>query len=151
MIRAALVDRLIDPARLLSEVSAPASGATSLFLGTVRDVNDGRAVTAIDYAAYVAMAELELARIAEEAGALFGVELLVVEHRTGLLGLGETSVAIAASHPHRRPAMDCVSWVIDEVKKRVPIWKREHYADGGREWVDPTAARSTARTETAAP
>ncbi len=137
MIRAALVDRVIEPADLLAEVATPRSGATALFVGTVRETNDGRAVTAIDYASYVAMAEGELERIAREAGERFSVDFLVVEHRVGMLQLMETSVAIAASHAHRHPAMDCTRWVIEEIKSRVPIWKREHYADGSRDWVDP--------------
>ena len=80
-------------------------------------------------------AHLEIAR---EAADRFGVTSLIVEHRIGVLSLGETSVAIAAAHAHRAPAFDCTRYVIEEIKKRVPIWKMEHYIDGTREWVDPT-------------
>ena len=128
----------IDPTSLINEVSSPQYGAISLFIGTVREVNEGRGVTAIEYSAYKSMASAELERILEEAEERFGVSALVVEHRIGLLGLGDVSVAIAAAHAHRAAALDCTRYVIEEIKKRVPIWKKEHYTDGTREWVDPT-------------
>ena len=128
----------IDPTSLINEVSSPQCGAISLFIGTVREVNEGRGVTAIEYSAYKSMASAELERILEEAEERFGVSALVVEHRIGLLGLGDVSVAIAAAHAHRAAALDCTRYVIEEIKKRVPIWKKEHYTDGTREWVDPT-------------
>lgn len=139
MSRSALVTRPIDPASLIAEVSGPDRGAVSLFMGTVRDLNDGRAVEGIDYTAYASMAGDELTRIVEEAERRFGVDALVVEHRIGTLGLGEASVGIAAAHAHRGPALDAVRYVIEEIKGRVPIWKMEHYADGTRSWVDPTS------------
>jgi len=142
-VRAALVDRAIDTARLLAEVSHHANGATVLFVGTVREVNDGRAVTGIDYSAYTGMAERELEAIAREATRRFGTEHVVVEHRLGTLALGEASVAIAVAHARRAQAYDASRWVIEEIKRRVPIWKREHYADGTREWVDPTRLAAT--------
>ncbi len=133
--RAAIVSRPIDGAALLAEVSRPANGAVLLFLGTVREVNDGRAVTGIEYSAYVAMAERELGAIVAKAGECFGTSDLVVEHRLGRLALGETSVAIAVAHPRRAGAYEASRWVIEELKRRVPIWKLEEYVDGGREWV----------------
>ena len=140
MRKASLVTSEIDPASLISQVSSPQYGAISLFAGTVRDVNEGRSVSAIEYSAYKTMASAELERILDEAETRFGVSALVVEHRIGLLELGDVSVAIAAAHQHREPALDCTRYVIEEIKKRVPIWKKEHYADGTREWVDPTRA-----------
>jgi molybdopterin synthase catalytic subunit len=71
---------------------------------------------------------------------------LVVEHRIGTLAIGDASVGIAAAHAHRGPALDSVRYVIDEIKKRVPIWKMEHYSDGTRQWVDPALMRAEART-----
>jgi molybdopterin synthase catalytic subunit len=138
--RADVVERPIDPGALLREVASHGSGATSIFVGTVREVNEGRAVTGIDYSAYAGMALRELRAIAAEAGERFGTPHVVVEHRIGALGLGEASVAIAVSHARRAPAMDASRYVIEQIKRRVPIWKREHYADGTREWVDPTAS-----------
>lgn len=146
MSRSALVDRPIDPASLVAEVSARDRGAISLFLGCVRDVNDGRDVEGIDYTAYSSMAETELARIVTEVREKFGVTALVVEHRIGTLALGDISVGIAAAHAHRAPALDSVRYVIEEIKKRVPIWKLEHYTDKTRDWVDPTARRVEAST-----
>jgi len=140
MRRVALVTRAIDPAALIAKIASVGHGAISLFVGTVRDTSDGRAVTAIDYSAYTSMAESELEQIVAEAEDRFGVSALIVEHRIGLLSLGDVSVAIAAAHPHRAPALDCTRYVIEEIKKRVPIWKMEHYVDGTREWVDPTRA-----------
>jgi molybdopterin synthase catalytic subunit len=140
MKRASIVTSEIDAASLISQVSSPRYGAISLFVGTVREVNDGRPVSAIEYSAYIAMAGAELERILGEAEKQFGISALVVEHRTGLLALGDVSVAIASAHQHRAPALDCTRYVIEEIKKRVPIWKKEHYTDGTREWVDPTTA-----------
>jgi molybdopterin synthase catalytic subunit len=137
--RASIVSHPIDTARLLAEVSHVSTGATILFIGTVRDVNDGRPVTGIDYTAYSAMAARELDAIAMEVSERYGTPHVVIEHRLGALDLGEASVAIAVAHARRAPAFDAARYVIEELKRRVPIWKREHYADGTREWVDPTA------------
>ena len=144
MIRSAIVERSIEPASLITEVSASDCGAISLFLGTVRDESDGKSVDGIDYTAYTAMAQAELARIVEEAAERFAVTSLVVEHRIGSLQLGEVSVGIVAAHAHRAPALDSVRYVIEEIKKRVPVWKLEHYTDGTRTWVDPTARHAEA-------
>ena len=140
MPRAAITDAPLDAARLLAEVARAANGATVAFVGTVREVNDGRPVTGIDYSAYREMAERELDAIVRETAARFGTPDVVAEHRLGTLGLGEASVVVAAAHPHRAPAFDACRHVIEEIKRRVPVWKREHYADGTREWVDPTRA-----------
>lgn len=137
--RTSLVDTPIDTAALLAEVANVANGATILFVGTVRDVNDGRSVSGIEYSAYVSMAALELERIATETASQFGTEDIVVEHRIGELALGDASVAIAVAHPRRAAAFDAARHVIEQIKTRVPIWKLEHYRDGTREWVDPTA------------
>jgi len=144
MSRAAIVTREIDVAVLIAEVQSSDFGAVSVFAGTVRDVNDGRSVTAIDYSAYTSMAESELAMIIAEAQDRFGVSAVVVEHRVGALAIGDVSVAIVAAHAHRAPALDCTRFVIDQIKQRVPIWKREHYTDGTREWIDPTISRGIA-------
>ncbi len=142
--RSAIVDRPLDATALLAEVAATSSGASTLFVGTVREKNAGRPVTGIDYSAYGPMAERELEAVVREASDRFGTTRIVVEHRVGTLGLGEASIVIAVSHPRRAPAMDAQRYLIEEIKKRVPVWKREHYADGTREWVDPTANAVTA-------
>jgi molybdopterin synthase catalytic subunit len=129
----------IDAAALVARVARPANGALILFLGVVREVNEGREVTGIEYSAYESMAARELQAIADEAGARFGTSDVAIEHRLGTLGLGEASVGIAVGHAHRGPAYDASRWIIEELKRRVPIWKREHYVDGTREWVDPSS------------
>lgn len=106
-----------------------------MFIGTVRDSNAGRPVSGIEYTAYVGMAERELAAIVEEAESREPGARVVVEHRIGTLEIGDASVVIAASHPHRAQAISTCSFVIEELKRRVPVWKREHYLDGTREWV----------------
>ena len=140
MTRVAIVDREIDVPSLIAEVAAPACGATSVFLGSVRETNEGRDVSGIEYSAYTAMAERELERIVTEAGERFDVTRLVVEHRVGTLDVGEISVAIVVAHAHRAQTLDATRYVIEELKRRVPIWKREHYLDGTREWIDPTTS-----------
>jgi molybdopterin synthase catalytic subunit len=84
-----------------------------------------------------------------EAVARFDTERIAVEHRIGSLKLGEASIVIAVSHARRAPAMDAQRFLIEEIKKRVPVWKREHYADGTREWVDPTATSNAAEKASA--
>ena len=137
-VQVALVHAPIDVARVLASVADPATGATTLFLGTVREENDGRAVTGIDYSGYEPMALREMNAIAAEAAARWPGARVALVHRLGTLALGEASVAIAVAHPRRVPAMDAQRYVIEELKRRVPIWKLEHYVDGTREWVDPT-------------
>jgi len=144
-VRTAIVTRPIDAAALVAEVERAAHGAVILFLGTVRDMNEGRAVTGIEYEGYAAMAERELALIVGEAAAKFGTETIVVEHRTGRLAVGDASVGIALSHPHRGPAYDASRFIIEELKRRVPVWKREGYVDGERQWVDPTGPHAGAK------
>jgi molybdopterin synthase catalytic subunit len=141
--RSAIVSQPIDLALLLAGVAAHSNGATVLFTGSVRDVNDDRAVSGIDYQAYQGMAEEELGRIVEEACARFDTSHVVAEHRVGTLSLGDVSVAVAAAHPRRDGAFDAARYVIEQIKVRLPIWKLEHYVDGTREWVDSTRATVT--------
>ena len=135
---ATLVRRPIDPLDLLRRVASPANGAVILFLGAVRQVNEGRAVTGIDYEAYEGMAASELEAIVSDGATRFGTDDIAVEHRLGELAVEDISVAIAVGHGHRDTAYAASRWVIEELKRRVPIWKREHYTDGTREWVDPS-------------
>ena len=142
--RIALVDRPIDATALISEVSDDSCGAVTVFLGCVRNVNDGRPVTGIEYSAYRSMAEREMTAIVREADQQFGVSRVVLEHRLGTLGLGDVSVAVVAAHAHRTPALDAMRYVIEQLKRRVPIWKLEHYVDGAREWVGAASGSSDA-------
>lgn len=136
--RVALVDDTIEVSELQASVVGPEHGAVSLFLGVVRNTNEGRAVTGIDYEAYRPMALAELQRIVDEVErTIEGVKVAVV-HRLGELSVGDVSVAIAAAHARRASAQRASSMVIEELKRRVPIWKREHYVDGAWIWVDPS-------------
>ena len=135
---ASLVRTPIDPMVVVGAVAGPDNGAVLLFLGAVRRVNDGRGVSGIDYAAYEAMAQRELEAIVAEGAQRFGTRDVAVQHRLGELAVEDVSVAIAVGHPHRDTAYALSRWVIEELKRRVPIWKREHYTDGTREWVDPS-------------
>jgi len=142
MKRVSLTYHVIQPQALVDAAASTACGATSLFLGTVREMNEGRAVTGIEYSSYPAMAEREMRAIVDEASERFPGVRLVLAHRLGELALGEVSVGVAAAHAHRAAALDAARYVIEQLKRRVPIWKREQYTDGTREWVDPTAHRA---------
>lgn len=142
-VHAALVDVEIEPTEVLARVGASADGAVLLFLGIVREQADGRPVTGMTYEAYRDMAREVLSAIAGEAAARLGSDRVALMHRTGDLAVGDVSVAIAVSSPHRAEAYDASRWVIEEIKQRLPVWKREHYADGGAAWVagvDPRGA-----------
>jgi molybdopterin synthase catalytic subunit len=141
----AIVDLPIDVSVILERVSRKANGAAVLFVGTVREINDGRDVTGIEYSAYRTMAERELASIVEEAAALADSADVAVEHRVGELAVGDCSVAVAVGHPHRGRAFEAARYVIEELKQRLPIWKREHYVDGTREWVSATTSASRSK------
>jgi molybdopterin synthase catalytic subunit len=129
---------VIDPQDLLARVGDGEDGAAVLFVGVVRDHADGKAVRGITYEAYEEMAEPVLREIACEAADRLGTDRIAVAHRLGELAVGEISVAIAASSPHRAESFDATRYVIEEIKKRLPVWKKEHYADGGTGWVEGT-------------
>lgn len=136
MTRATLVTRAIDASSLASAVFAATNGATAVFIGTVRSNNEGRDVTAIEYSAYEEMAAIEMTSILAEARDRFGIADAVLEHRLGRLAVGEASIGVAVAHPHRAGAMDALRYIVDETKRRAPIWKMELYVDGTREWVE---------------
>ena len=125
----------IDVAALAADARGDGDGAVGLFVGTVRNVNAGRRVLFLEYEAYAPMAEREMERIAAEAGARFAVTQVAIVHRVGRLDIGEASVAIAVAAPHRAAAMDACRFVIDTLKRSVPIWKREHF-EGGKVWIE---------------
>lgn len=126
----------IRPDDVLDRVGADEDGAAILFLGVVRDHADGRAVSGMRYDAYEEMAATVLAEIATEAAERLGTDRVAVIHRVGELAIGEVSVAIAVSSPHRAESFDASRYVIEEIKKRLPVWKKERYVDGAEEWVE---------------
>lgn len=125
----------IDPAAVMARVGGEEDGAVLLFLGTVRNHADGRPVSGLRYEAYEAMAADVLADLARDAAEEAGVERLHVVHRIGTLGIGDVSVAIAVSSPHRAEAYAASRSVIEHIKARLPVWKKERYADGDEDWV----------------
>jgi len=121
---------------VLRHVGDDGDGAVCVFLGVVRDHNDGRGVLGVQYSAYAVMAEKVLAEIGAEAAARAGSDRVAVVHRTGELRVGEASVAIAVSSPHREQAFDACRYVIEQIKQRLPVWKRERYTEGAPAWLD---------------
>lgn len=132
----ALVAEPIDVGRLLERCADPAAGGLVVFVGRVRDHTHGRAVVRLEYEAYPSMAEKELARLVDEAKSRFAVTSVDVVHRTGVLEIGAVAVAIVVQAAHRDAAFSACRFTIDELKKTVPIWKKEIFADG-EEWVSP--------------
>ena len=126
----------LDPAVLLSETRRDGDGGLTLFVGVVRDNADGRAVEAMEYEAYEPMAEKEMERIESDLAARFPAARLVMRHRIGRLTIGEVAVVVAASAPHREEAFAACRAGIEEIKARVPVWKKEWGPDGGV-WIDP--------------
>ncbi|REJ77031.1 MAG: molybdenum cofactor biosynthesis protein MoaE [Planctomycetota bacterium] len=138
-----LTDGPIDFAALTEEVRSPAAGAVVLFLGTVRELTNGRRTVALDYEGYPEMAKakmLELCRGAAEKWPVVGARVV---HRLGHLELGDVSVAVAVSCPHRKDAFEAGRFLIDRLKEIVPIWKKENWADGSTEWVHPGSEFTT--------
>ncbi|MCA9567580.1 MAG: molybdenum cofactor biosynthesis protein MoaE [Myxococcales bacterium] len=125
----ALVHERIDVAAVRRAVDDPGCGAVLVFEGVGRDVFEGRPVLALEYEAYAEMAVPEMERIAAECRARFDARVAMV-HRTGRVEIGEPSVVIAVSTPHRAAAYEASRYAIDELKVRVPVWKKEVYADG---------------------
>ena len=136
----ALVQAPIDPAPLIAAVRTDECGAVALFLGVVREQHDGRHVSGLSYEAYPSMALDEMRTIAREASARFGPCRVAIVHRTGDLPVGETSVAVAVATAHRSEAFAACEYAISELKRRVEIWKKEHYVDGDASWVDNRSA-----------
>lgn len=133
-----LTDTPIDIAALEASVAGPGHGAVVTFVGRARDVaDDGRTVTELEYEVYPEMAASVLDEIAVEAEVRFGAAVVVV-HRFGLVPMGEAAVAIVSAAPHRAEAYESNRFVIEAIKERLPIWKRERFADGS-EWKRPGA------------
>jgi len=125
----------IDAAALIQAVQTDGDGAVALFLGTVRDHNEGRKVTGLDYSAYEEMALRELGRVRDQALERFEITAAVVVHRLGALEIGATAVAVAIAAPHRAAAFDACRFAIDTLKRNVPIWKKETFSDG-EVWIE---------------
>ncbi|MEE9219722.1 MAG: molybdenum cofactor biosynthesis protein MoaE [Acidobacteriota bacterium] len=136
---ACLVQDPIAVDDLIRRVSRPSCGGIGVFVGVVREPNLGHRTLHIDYHAYPEMAEKVMAEIATEVKARWEVEEVAIVHRIGRLGVGEASVAIVVSAPHRQAALDGASYAIEELKKRVPMWKKETF-EGGQVWIEGDTA-----------
>jgi molybdopterin synthase catalytic subunit len=132
-----LTQQPIDSASLLASVASNDAGAVVLFLGKTREHTHGRRTASLDYECYPEMAEKKLAELEAEARRRWPLVGCAIAHRLGRLELGETSIAIAVSSPHRQVAFEASKWLIDTIKEVVPIWKCENWADGTSEWVHP--------------
>jgi molybdopterin converting factor subunit 1 len=124
----------VDIAALEAAVADPAAGATVTFAGSTRRDNAGRNVLRLEYEAYEPMALREMRKLADEAGRRYGIVRIAIQHRIGVVAIGEVSVAIAVSAAHRAEAFDACRFAIDRLKEIVPIWKKEHF-EGGEIWV----------------
>ena len=127
----------IDYHALTESVRSPNSGAVVLFLGTVREMTGSRRTVALDYEGYPQMAEAKLAELEATARGRWPIDRVGIVHRLGHLELGDISVAVAVSCPHRQQAFEAGKFLIDELKVSVPIWKKENWDDGSTEWVHP--------------
>jgi molybdopterin synthase catalytic subunit len=124
----------IDVPLLVASVSGPGLGASTTFVGSVRSGPDDGPVLAIEYTAYEEMAEAELGRVVAEAKDRWPEVELVAQHRLGRIAVGDASVAVVAGAPHRADAFDACRYVMEEIKNRVPIWKKELFDDGAERW-----------------
>jgi molybdopterin synthase catalytic subunit len=129
---------------LLTEVAHEECGGTCVFLGTVRNGPDEQGVTAIEYSAYEDMVDAEFGRLLAEARGRWPEARIAVRHRLGTIPVGEASIAIVAAAPHRAQAFEACRYLIEGVKQRIPVWKKELRLDGSEVWVDP-AGRPTAK------
>ena len=131
-----IVSDPIDVEALGQTLAHQGAGASVTFEGWVRNRNDGREVAALDYEAYAPVAEKEGQAILDEALARYDLLAVRCQHRTGALALGDCAVWVGVSSAHRGAAFDACRYIIDEVKSRVPIWKKEHYVDGESGWIN---------------
>jgi molybdopterin synthase catalytic subunit len=132
-----LTNQPIDPSAILARVASNDAGGVVLFLGTTREFTGGRRTESLDYECYPAMAEKKLAELEALAHSRWPLVGCAIVHRLGHLELGEASIAIAVSSPHRQAAFEAGKWLIDTIKQDIPIWKQENWADGTSEWVHP--------------
>lgn len=133
----------LDPSLLVQLVQTPNDGAVVTFAGVVRNNFAGRASERLTYESYASMAEQVLAQLADEARARWEIGRVAVHHRVGELAIGETAVLVVVAAPHRQGAFEAAAYIMDRIKEVVPIWKREHWADGDSEWVGDEKTRDS--------
>lgn len=126
----------LDAVALREAARLPRAGAVVVFEGCARDHHDGRSVEQLAYEAFAPMALAQLSEVRTEAIARFGLEACLVHHRLGVVPLTEAAVVVVTASAHRREAFEAALWIMDEIKRRVPIWKREAYTEGTEAWVE---------------
>lgn len=131
----AIREDTLDPSAIADRIRSTTDGALVIFEGVVRAQSRGKQVRALVYEAYGSMAQRQMEQLGEEARRRWPVSELAIVHRTGTLQVGEVSVVIAVAAPHRGDAFDACEWLIDELKRTVPIWKKEIYTEG-EAWID---------------
>lgn len=139
----AITDRPIDTQHVLAQVQSAQAGAVLLFVGTTREYTSGRRTMSLDYECYPEMALQKLNELVGESQIRWDLVAVAIVHRIGHLELGEASIAVAVSSAHRCDAFEAGQWLMDEIKKVVPIWKQENWADGTSEWVHPGLENTT--------
>lgn len=132
-----ITEQAIDYEAVTESVRSNLAGAVCLFLGTVRELTGDRRTASLEYEAYSGMARKKLQELAQQARERWPLVGVSVVHRVGQLELGEVSVAVAVSSPHRNASFEACSWLMDTIKQAVPIWKKERWSDGTEEWVHP--------------
>lgn len=133
----AITDQPIDHAALTERVRSSRAGAVCTFLGTTREITGDRRTRHLDYEAYPGMAERKLNELEARARERWELIDVAIVHRVGRIDLGEISVVVAVSAPHRKAAFAACEWLMDTIKEVVPIWKKETWADGSEDWVHP--------------
>ena len=136
----AVLEMPLDAVRLREAATDPAAGAIVVFEGCARDHHDGKPVEGLAYEAFVPMAEQELESLRREAMETFSLLCCLIHHRIGTVPLTEAAVVVVTASAHRKQAFEAAAWIMDRIKERVPIWKREHYSDG-EAWVEGTNRR----------
>lgn len=132
-----LTDKPIDTNAALQQTSSSQAGAVVMFLGTTREFTGDRQTQALNYECYPEMAKQKLTQLEDQARGRWPIVNCVIIHRLGRLELGEASILVSVSTPHRRDAFEAAQWLMDRIKEEVPIWKQEHWSDGTTEWVHP--------------
>ena len=130
-----LTENRLDPERTTAKVRRDSNGAVVTFLGTTRDNFEGKTVLTLEYEAFYDMAVKKLEEVRQEMIAEFGLEQVAISHRIGTVGIGEISLVVAVSSPHREEAFEVCSYSVGRIKETVPIWKKEYF-EGGEVWIE---------------
>lgn len=132
-----IVSESIDEQGTLDSVKSNQSGAAVLFVGTTRQFTDSRETEKLNYDCYQDMAMKVLSELRQQAMQQWSLEACSLVHRVGAVEIGQASIAVAVSSPHRSDSFQAIAWLMDQIKQQVPIWKQENWADGTREWIHP--------------